>query len=175
MRTNDFHTFVANRISTIQEVSEPWQWRHVHSKDNPVDDALRGLKVTSFLQTSRWWESPTFLWKQPNTILDVSLNPDDPEMRGEATSNVINVCDSVKPTDQLIGYFSDWRKLKRIAAWFLRLKAVLLEKARWRKWLRGLWVWFIVQSRSKTLMVDDRSEAEAVVISYWRGDCCIVL
>lgn len=49
-----FHTFMANRTSTIREASEPWQWRHVGSKDNPADDASRGLKVASFLTTSRW-------------------------------------------------------------------------------------------------------------------------
>lgn len=32
-----FHTFVANRISTIREASEPSQWRHVGSKDNPAE------------------------------------------------------------------------------------------------------------------------------------------
>lgn len=40
-----FHTFVANRISTISETSEPSQWRHVRSKDNPADDASQGVKV----------------------------------------------------------------------------------------------------------------------------------
>lgn len=34
-----FHTFVANRISIIKEVSKPSQWRHVGSKDNPANDA----------------------------------------------------------------------------------------------------------------------------------------
>jgi hypothetical protein len=134
-----FHTFVANRISTIREASEPWQWRHVCSKDNPADDASRGLMVAHFLQTTRWWEGPIFMWKQeedwPNTALDASMNPDDQEVRREATTNAIKVCDLVKPTDQLISCFSDWRKLKRTATWFLRLKAVLLEKARWRKQL----------------------------------------
>lgn len=182
-----FHTFVANRISTIREASEPWQWRHVCSKDNPADDASRGLTAADFLQTTRWWEGPTFLWEQeedwPNTALDASLNPDDQEVRREATTNAINVCDLVKPTDQLVSYFSDWRKLKRTAAWFLRLKAVLLERARWRKLLKEPLViqseetsqsssrqtdgkGFIMIPRSKSLTVDDLSEAEAAVIKY---------
>lgn len=40
------------------------------------------------------------------------------------------------PTDQLIVYFSDWRRLEKAAAWFLRLKAMLLEQSRLRKQLK---------------------------------------
>lgn len=91
------------------------------------------------------------------------MNPNDQKVRRKATTNAINV--------------------KRTAAWFLRLKAVLLEKARWRKQLKGPLVIqseeaslsssrqtdgqrFIVMPRSKTLTVDDLSEAEAAVIRY---------
>lgn len=115
-----FHTFVANRISTVRESSEPWQWRHVGSKDNPADDASRGLKVAGFLKTSRWWEGPAFLWRHeedwPNDAFDVSLSADDKEVKREAAMNAINVCNAVTPTDQLISYFSDWKRLKKAAA-----------------------------------------------------------
>lgn len=48
-----FHTFVANRVATIRETSEPSQWRHVSTKDNPADDASRGIKVPDFLKNNR--------------------------------------------------------------------------------------------------------------------------
>ncbi|XP_037929954.1 uncharacterized protein LOC119664555, partial [Teleopsis dalmanni] len=38
------HTFVANRISKIQEMSHADQWHHVASKDNPADIISRGIK-----------------------------------------------------------------------------------------------------------------------------------
>ena len=104
-----FHTFVANRISTIRETSEPSQWRHVGSKDNPADDASRGMKVSNFLKNSRWIEGPAFLWKHeedwPKTVLDISVDSNDQEVRKEVTANVVGVCDVSSPTDQLIGYF----------------------------------------------------------------------
>jgi len=34
---SSFHTFVANRISRIQELTNPEQWAHVASEDNPAD------------------------------------------------------------------------------------------------------------------------------------------
>lgn len=80
-----FHTFVANRISTIREASEPSQWRHVGSKDNPADDASRGMKVSEFLNKTRWLEGPAFLWRPeedwPKTVLDISLDSDNQEVR----------------------------------------------------------------------------------------------
>lgn len=88
-----FHTFVANRISIIREVYEPSQWRHVGSKDNPADDASRGMKVCDFLKDRRWLEGPAFLWKTiedwPKTMLDITLEANDKEVRREATANAI--------------------------------------------------------------------------------------
>lgn len=174
-----FHTFVANRVSTIRESSKPWQWRHVCSKDNPADDASRGLKVAGFLKTSRWWKGPAFLWKQeedwPNNAVDVSLSVEDQEVKREAATNAINVCDAVTSTDQLIRYFSDWRRLKRAVAWFLRLKSILMEKVRWRKQLKGTKTLqssktsgqvFRATPRDSILTVKDLVEAETAVVIY---------
>lgn len=132
-----FHTFVANRISTIRETSEPSHWRYVGSKDNPADDASRGMKVPDFLNNRRWLERRTFLWKHeedwPRTVLDVSVDSDDQEVRKEVMVNTIRECDSASPTDRLIAYFSDWRRLKTAVAWILRLKVTLLAQSRKRK------------------------------------------
>lgn len=46
-----FNTFVANRITTIREVSRPCQWKHVGTKDNPADAASRGMKIPDFLKS----------------------------------------------------------------------------------------------------------------------------
>lgn len=51
-----FQTFMANRITAIREVSNPSQWRHISSKDNPADAASRGMKVPVFLNNSGWLE-----------------------------------------------------------------------------------------------------------------------
>ncbi|XP_042206955.1 uncharacterized protein LOC121855857 [Homarus americanus] len=48
-----FHTFVANRISAIHEVTEKAQWRHVRSRWNPADDATRGIPVEDMLKECR--------------------------------------------------------------------------------------------------------------------------
>jgi hypothetical protein len=40
-----FHTYIGNRVQHICDRSEPEQWHHVTRKDNPADEASRGLAV----------------------------------------------------------------------------------------------------------------------------------
>ena len=47
-----FHTFLANRVATIQEVPPASQWRHVDSLQNATDDAMRGLSAEALLSNS---------------------------------------------------------------------------------------------------------------------------
>ena len=56
-----FHTFVANRVAVIQEVSITFQWRHVDSHQNPADDASRGLSTEELTVNRRWLKGPDFL------------------------------------------------------------------------------------------------------------------
>lgn len=77
-----------------------------------------------------------FLWKNegdwPKTVLDISVNSNDPEVKCEVTTNVVNV-NNKNFTYQLIVYFSDWRCLKTSVAWFLRLKSTLLQQISLRR------------------------------------------
>lgn len=104
-----FHTFVANRILTIRQSSEPSQWRHVSTKNNPANDTSRGMKGSDFLIGNRWLKGPAFLWREeedwPKTVLDVTLDAVDKEVRKEVTANVIRACDVSSNTDQLISDF----------------------------------------------------------------------
>ena len=51
--------FVANRVALIREHSEPSQWHHVSSENNPADLASRGTKPAEL--GSLWWNGPSFL------------------------------------------------------------------------------------------------------------------
>ncbi|XP_032230538.1 uncharacterized protein LOC116614060 [Nematostella vectensis] len=57
-----FHVFVANRVQEIQNSTSIKQWNHVKTKQNPADEASRGLKAGE-LQDSRWLTGPEFLWR----------------------------------------------------------------------------------------------------------------
>ena len=58
--SRSFKAFVANRVGKIQSCTNPEQWRHVKSNENPVDLLSRGCGV-SFLSSNRmWWQNPKF-------------------------------------------------------------------------------------------------------------------
>ncbi len=57
-----FQSFVANRVATILEMSSPTQWRLVPGKQNPADDASRGLSAEALLNSKRLFDGPEFLW-----------------------------------------------------------------------------------------------------------------
>ncbi|KAL6470498.1 hypothetical protein MHYP_G00216170 [Metynnis hypsauchen] len=138
--TTRFRTFVANRVSAILENSDVEQWRHVSTDVNPADCASRGQRVDQFLKNTTWVSGPEFLhgpeenW--PNTPLNhTQLASDDPEIK-KVTVNRVEVEENVTPFKRLINHFSSWIKLKRIMAWFLKLKAMLQTLCQKRKELR---------------------------------------
>jgi len=45
-----FHVFVANRVYLIRNHSAPDQWSYVDTKENPADDASRGLDAKSLTE-----------------------------------------------------------------------------------------------------------------------------
>lgn len=56
-------TFVANRVSSIQEATAGSNWRHVASRDNPADIASRGSSAVELKDCRLWWEGPHWLSK----------------------------------------------------------------------------------------------------------------
>ncbi|XP_026040477.1 uncharacterized protein LOC113032046 [Astatotilapia calliptera] len=81
-----FLTFVANRVSFITTATKQSQWRYVSSKENPADDATRGLKAGNVVHSSRWIKGPSFLQKPesdwPTNLMECSLELEDPEVKG---------------------------------------------------------------------------------------------
>lgn len=56
--------YVANKVSSILEISNPTQWRHVPGVCNPADLLTRGATAQEIKQSSLWWHGPEFLQKQ---------------------------------------------------------------------------------------------------------------
>ena len=49
-----FHVYLANRIQEIHNHTNPVQWHHVESEENPADAASRGISALQLVQESRW-------------------------------------------------------------------------------------------------------------------------
>ena len=111
-----FQTFVPNRVQEICDHASPDQWRYVDTKENPANDASRGLGVNELTRNNRWRNGPNFLWQplpdQPN--IDPQLSPDDPEVR---KITALTTKSSEHPTLlDCLEYFSDWYRAKRAIA-----------------------------------------------------------
>ncbi|XP_025264298.1 uncharacterized protein LOC112637853 [Camponotus floridanus] len=81
-------TYVANRVSLIQERLPEARWRHVPGKDNPADCASRGVLPSDLVGHPLWWTGPSWLledqarWPDNDGAL---LNAAMPEQRAVAS------------------------------------------------------------------------------------------
>lgn len=129
-KTKRFQTFVANRFSFVSVTTDVSQWRYVGTKENPADEASRGLTADCFLNSKRWIKGPEFLckpdWEWPKLHLEPAISANDPEIKQDVTMKV-TVKDLLNPTNSLITYFSSWRNVKTVAAWLLKVRTTLLH------------------------------------------------
>ena len=123
-----FQTFVANRVATILETSSPAQWRLVAGKQNPADDASRGLSADALLNSKGWFAGPEFLWhseehwpKQPNNLC---VCDDDPEVK-QTHQTLLIKADTQDLMGEIFKGFSSWGNLKKFVSWMLRYRANL--------------------------------------------------
>ena len=111
-----FHTFVANRVSQVHEVSDPNQWQHVRSAVNPVDVASRGLTVEGFLKREEWFIGPAFLYEPDTTWCTEAreipdMLADDPEVKRIDQVVLIILLVEKPPLSEFIERCSSWTAL----------------------------------------------------------------
>ena len=124
-----FKTFVANRLSIIQELSTADQWRHIDTKSNPADVTSRGIPAYDCKRMSMWLNGPDLLWKcaseWPNQIPVPSISKDDTEIKKAITINTTKI----DPINDLMTYFfPDWNTLKRTVAWLIRFETYCMNR-----------------------------------------------
>lgn len=168
-----FHTFVANRVQQIRERTVPEQWKYVDGKNNPADDASRGLSPKDLLQSSRWLRGPTFLWdhhdgwKNFDKSQPEPLQLDDKEVRKASSLATCTTNEEQSATLlQRLEYFSSWFRTKRAVAVCLRYRKILLERTRGKQTTMDG-----VKTRSaareyRPVDVDELKEAEQEIIRH---------
>lgn len=83
-----FRPFVANRIGEIQMATDPSQWQHVVTGENPADLCTRGATPEELSGNSLWWHGPTWLLSEDKAKwpkMDVGNRPT--ELLEKKTSN----------------------------------------------------------------------------------------
>lgn len=116
-------TFVANRVSHVQELIPVSAWRYIPSALNPADCASRGQTPAQLIATNIWWSGPEFLaqskdnWPaQPN--LNLQHNSD---LSLEENKTILNIfVPSENFISSLLSNFSSFPKIQRICAYIFR-------------------------------------------------------
>ena len=62
--TRRFKTFVANRIYQIKKNTNIEQWSYIPTRENPADDASRGLNAEWESSNTCWFQGSSFLWQE---------------------------------------------------------------------------------------------------------------
>jgi len=108
-------SFVANRVSVIQQTIPSSSWHHVCGKSNPADCASRGICPSQLLSHSLWWSGPP--WLSGSAFSCQCLNPLHSVLLEEKAPPVLFI--TLSPASLLTRY-SSLVRLKRVTAFCLR-------------------------------------------------------
>ncbi len=112
-------TFVAHRISYIQQVISSSQWRHVSSPENPADLLSRRTTSDNLIGSTLWWQGLPWLKLPPASWPKSSFTP--PKTLPEIKVAVLRV--AYNPPDRTLWKrFSSFEKLVRVMSWVWRFK-----------------------------------------------------
>ena len=108
--------FIANRVSTILEITHPSIWHYVPTLENPADCASRGMMPSTLLKHQLWWEGPPWLLQNPYPI------PRQPPRKAlpDARLPCMVVQISVSIPEKLSSLPRPYPEIIAVTAWFRR-------------------------------------------------------
>lgn len=114
-----FKTFVANRVASVQEISDVKNWYHVDSKNNPSDLVSRGSNPQDLIKNKLWFHGPNFLSSE-NFQHQVKKCPTEQFHNDEKKIKNTNVTFLNVSKVNIFERFSTFNRLKRVVAWIRR-------------------------------------------------------
>ncbi|KAL0810831.1 hypothetical protein ABMA28_010141 [Loxostege sticticalis] len=81
--TKGMKTFIANRVGTIKELTDPCSWRYVPTSQNPAYLVSRGIDPEEIIGALEWWHGPSFLQLDESSWppSDIEEMPELPEIK----------------------------------------------------------------------------------------------
>ncbi|GFQ98507.1 integrase catalytic domain-containing protein [Trichonephila clavata] len=123
-----FKPFVSNRISEIQENTDPVSWRHYSGKQNPADLLTRGITSRELINHEKWWHGPEWLKDSENLWdnLEVfeSIDSETVELKSSLIVNLTITHEKIIDPDK----YSSLLKLLRVTAYIFRFVNALRRK-----------------------------------------------
>lgn len=116
---NHWNTFVANRVTDIQQLTDVKSWHFVNTEQNPADCASRGVLPSNLKDHQLWWNGPSFLSKRENNWNNETFETDLERRKVIRTMHSKNQWEEGH-MDKVLKKQSDIFKLQRITAYALR-------------------------------------------------------
>ena len=150
--TKRFKMFVANRVKEIRDHTTKDQWLYVNTKENPGDDASRGLPIVESIEATRWFKGPSFLYQpRESWVLEQvnpEISPEDPEVKKDIMVNAISVVNGSSILDCLEN-ISSWQRQKRVVCKMIEFGQRCRKK-----------------SFSKEITVNDMNKSESIILLH---------
>ncbi|XP_043064790.1 uncharacterized protein LOC122320687, partial [Drosophila ficusphila] len=114
-----FQVFTANRIASIQELTNGMDWRYVPTFCNPADILSRGSLPSELLESSLWSRGPSFLcndrihWPAPHSAITPL-----PEMRNSLVAHTTPSNDMTLQCK----FSNSWQKLTHVFAYVFKFR-----------------------------------------------------
>jgi len=126
--TRRFHRFVDNKVSFIRSRSNPEDWYHIASEDNPADLISRGTTLQHLRTSQLWNNGPSILTRDsPPENEKFQLLENDCEIKKEVTTKK-TISEETSPVDRLLISSSSRYKTKIRIAVFEKFKIFLKTK-----------------------------------------------
>lgn len=132
-------TFVANRVASIQERTEPDRWRHIDGKDNPADLLTRGVSPAELINNELWLHGPAWLqlpqkdWPATRVMCDPpneAINEFSVNIATAANDDLRIRIGRTKKTISLLEYAGKLEKLVNIVCYVKRFIKIRIEKTK---------------------------------------------
>ncbi|KAF5302055.1 hypothetical protein FQR65_LT19138 [Abscondita terminalis] len=107
-------TFVSHRIGNIQERSDPRNWYHVPSAENPADLLSRGVALSKLRDSDLWWTGPHWLRNYDIPLHEPEVQENLPEARA------LLVVPAEPPKNCWLEKHSNLTRLLRVMAFVMR-------------------------------------------------------
>ncbi|GFX17867.1 integrase catalytic domain-containing protein [Trichonephila clavipes] len=128
-------TFVRNKVSIIQELTESDFWKHVNSESNPADFLSRGISPDKIQHCELWWFGPPFLhqYKELEPYDITTVERDDLFLQEMKETSDFPLCALLKNFEQLdiISNCSSFTKLQRVIAWCAEATLANIRNSFW--------------------------------------------
>lgn len=163
-----FHTYVGNRVQHIRDRSNPEQWHHVSSPNNPADIASRGATTKELSEHELWFNGPDFLWESEVPVISLDQVADlqheeDVEVKKPKSTVCISSHEETEseekesfPSFLEPERFRHWSSLIRLKRSIVRLQRIIEQKRPNKQ--------FITRPITGPLTVDELRLAEEVIL-----------